>query len=102
MTSPLDILYLLIILVFGGLILHALVMAFLQSNQLSGNLQVARQKLDDLEERLDNLRQRLRQTEAEGSFLEQEREALESQEACMRQLEVNFKRSAHRPDGDNP
>ena len=94
MNDALDIIYLLLLAVFGSLTLYTLFTSMMQATQLKQDLLNVDQQLHEREERLEEIRQDMRQMDSENSLLAQEREALEAQEACMRQLEKSYRRAA--------
>ena len=99
MNDALDIVYLLLLAVFGSLTLYTLFTSMMQATQLKQLLLNVDQQLHEREERLEEIRQDMRQMDSENSLLAQEREALEAQESCMRQLEKSYRR-ADPEDGD--
>ena len=98
MNDALDIVYLLLLAIFGSLTLYTLFTSMMQATQLKQDLFNLAQQLQEREERLEEIRQNMREMDSENTFLAQEREALEAQEACMRQLEKSYRRAA--PDDD--
>ena len=99
MNDALDIIYLLLLAVFGSLTLYTLFTSMMQATQLKQDLLNLSGQLDEREQRLEEIRQEMRQMDGENNLLSQEREALEAQEACMRQLEKSYRRVAP-DDGD--
>jgi hypothetical protein len=98
MNDALDILYLLLLALFGSLTLHALFTTMMRATALNQDLQQLKEQLHDREERLEEIRLSLRQMDIENGILTEERKALESQEACMRQLEKSYHHTSSDPD----
>jgi cell division protein FtsB len=93
MVDIVDLVFLALLGLFGGLLLYTLVTAMVRANGLKLDLDNLRDQHDQQEERINEIRKEVRDDELEVTVLEQERQALDAQDACLRRLEVAYKRS---------
>ena len=100
-VSVVDFIFLLIIIVFGALALFALATSMVQANVLNQDLATIGEQYNQLQERLEEKRQEVQEIELETTLLEEERRALESQEACMIKVEENYKKKNAPPEGES-
>ena len=95
-----DAFYILLITVFGGLGILTFVTSTIRANMFKEELVKIEENLDRLEAQINEIRTELQANELDLNLFQEEKQALESQKACMAKLEEEYEERLNSEEGE--